>query len=349
MNFRTHPYRTVSLLIVAVLAFWTLVAYGVGLVWDKVFGPQAPTSLPAPWPSAGGSAVRTVPLPTGEMMAALPFRTAADALCTAIPEQTWSKLLGGPVALEIDGQGSCHVVTATLSLRAHLASAADDIVIGARRPVTVAGHRATLTGDQGAADAKLSVTIADAAPTTWVDPELTFALTRHPAADPDTDLLALVQGIGNAVVPAVTAPGPSLPRVVANALPPRQVSSVPGIGIADSALPMAAWQLCTQLAQTLGRPITDTQPRPDGSCDTQSGAILASASYSPPAWSDKEQSWPDSVAGRPARFDGTTVVVKLRDDSDQSVQIRYSVARSHNERQDLQDFADRMMPPLLGR
>jgi hypothetical protein len=351
VNFKAHPYRTVSLLIVAVMAFWALVAYGAALVWDKVFGPHAPTSLPSPWPSAGGSAVRTVPIPTGEMVAALPDRTAADVLCTAVPEQTWSKLLGGPIAREIDWTGDCHVVTATLDVQAHLARTADSIAIGARRPVTVAGHNATLVGDPGKADAALSVTITGAAAGPWVSPGLTFDLTRHPADDSGRDLLALVQEIGNTVVPAVTAPGLPLPQVAGNFLPPRQVGVVPGVGIADSAYPMAAWQLCTQLAQALGAPITETKPKPDGSCDTvHTGAAIANAFYMPPSRIEKAESWPDTVAGRPARFDGDTVVeVKLRDDSDQSVRISYSAVRSHDERQDLQDFAELVMPPLLGR
>jgi hypothetical protein len=351
VNFKAHPYRTVSLLIVAVMAFWALVAYGAALVWDKVFGPHAPTSLPSPWPSAGGSAVRTVPIPTGEMVAALPDRTAADVLCTAVPEQTWSKLLGGPVAREIDWTGDCHVVTATLDVQAHLARTADSIAIGARRPVKVAGHNATLVGDPGKADAALSVTITGAAAGPWVSPGLTFDLTRHPADDSGRDLLALVQEIGNTVVPAVTEPGLPLPQVTGNFLPPRQVGVVPGVGIADSAYPMAAWQLCTQLAQALGAPITETKPKPDGSCDTvHTGAAIANAFYMPPSRIEKAESWPDTVAGRPARFDGDTVVkVKLRDGSDQSVRISYSAVRSHDERQDLQDFAELVMPPLLGR
>jgi hypothetical protein len=351
VNFRTHPYRTVSLLIVAVMAFWALIGYGLVLVWDKVFGPHAPTSLPSPWPSAGGSAVRTVPLPTGEMVAALPARTAADVLCTAVPEQTWSKLLGGPIAREIDVFGYCHVVTATLNLEVH-PDDAKPFTTGATKPVRVGGHDATLAGNEGQTIAELFVTVARTSPVPGVVyPMLDFDLTEDFRADSGRDLVAMVQAIGDAVVPAVTAPGLPLPPITGagHELPPREVGGAPGFGIADSAYPMAAWQLCTQLAKALSVPITETKPKADGSCDTQPGAILASASYSPPGQTDKEQSWPDSVAGRPARFDGTTVEVKLRDDSDQSVAIRYSVARSRDERQDLQDFAELVMPPLLGR
>jgi hypothetical protein len=353
VNFRTHPYRTVSLLIVAVLAFWTLVAYGVALVWDKVFGPQAPTSLPAPWPSAGGSAVRTVPLPTGEMVAMLPARTAADALCTAIPEQAWSKLLGGPVAREVDVFGYCHVVTATLDLQVH-PEGAKPFTTGATKPVRVGGHDATLAGNEGRTSASLFVTVArtSLAPGV-VYPRLDFDLAEDFRADSGRDLAAMVQAIGDAVVPAVTAPGLALPPITAadGELPPREAGGVPGFGIADSAYPMAAWQLCTQLAKALGVPIAETKPKANGSCDNVSTqAAFATASYVPPMLQEQEESWPDTVAGRPARLDSdSSVEVKLRDDSNQSVRISYSVIRSHDERRDVREFAELVMPPLLGR
>ncbi|SEO81442.1 hypothetical protein [Amycolatopsis saalfeldensis] len=353
MNFGRHPYRTVSLLIVAVMAFWALVGYGLILVWDKVFGPQAPTSLPSPWPSAGGSAVRTVPLPTGEMVAALPARTAADALCTAIPEQTWSKLLGGPIALEVDVFGYCHVVTATLSLDVHPVDA-KPFTTGATKPVRVGGHDAILAADEGQTIATLFVTVArTSAVPGMVYPMLDFDLTEDFRADSGRDLVAMVQAVGDAVVPAVTAPGLPLPPITAAAgeLPPREVGGVPGFGIADSAYPMAAWQLCTQLAKALSVPIAETKPKANGACDTvRTQAAFATASYVPPTFREQEESWPDTVAGRPARFDGDGgVEVKLRDDSNQSVRIFYSVARSNDQRRDVQDFAELVLPPLLGR
>ncbi|WP_328609998.1 hypothetical protein OG943_13010 [Amycolatopsis sp. NBC_00345] len=353
MNFKAHPYRSVSLLIVAVMAFWALVGYGLFLVWDKVFGPQAPTSLPSPWPSAGGSAVRTVPMPTGEMVAALPARTAADVLCTAVPEQSWSKLLGGPIAREIDGLGYCHVVTATLSLEVH-PDDAKPFTTGATKPVRVGGHDATLAGDEGKTIANLFVTVARTSPVPgMVYPMLDFDLTEDFRADSGRDLPAIVQAIGDAVVPAVTAPGLPLPPVTGtgNELPPREVGGVPGFGIADSAYPMAAWQLCTQLAKALSVPIAETKPKMDGSCgNVSTQAAFATASYVPPTFREQEKSWPDTVAGRPARLDSDrSIEVKLRDDSNQSVRIFSSAGRSTDRRRDLQEFAELVMPPLLGR
>src|SRR3569833_2047509 len=115
MRGNSNSTRTAVLIVVAVLAFFTFLGGGAWLVVHTVFRPvslpEPPKNLPSPWPETGAEPVRAVPMPTGEMAAALPDYTAGHVLCSALPEPTWAKQLGGPVLREVSVVSGCTVVS----------------------------------------------------------------------------------------------------------------------------------------------------------------------------------------------------------------------------------------------
>lgn len=315
-----------------------------GLAWystrDSPAPPAAPRTLPAVWPSERAELIRPVPMPTGEMAAALQAFTAGQVLCNAVPEQTWASALNGPVLREAKVYGDCHVVTADLDVTATTYSEAPDI---GRDPaeVTVAGHHGTMT--KTSTSATLSVPLADTHEA-WATPLLQLHITRQPGDQADHDYVGMAQALGTTMVGAITTPGPALPTADEQ-LRSREMTPVPGTGIVDAALPLATWQLCTQLARALNTQLDQVKPDYFGSCETSQGGTSFKVSYHPTS----THAFGTRVAGRPAReqVPGVDLEIQLIDDSSQSIEItRIGDDRPRGE---LHQLAEKLVPPLLGR
>jgi hypothetical protein len=292
------------------------------------------------WPSARAELIRPVPMPTGEMAAALPSFTAGQVLCNAVPEQTWASALGGPVLREATAYGDCHVVTADLDVTAATYSETPDI---GRDPaeVTVAGHRGTMT--RTSTSAALSVPLADTHEG-WATPLLQLHITRQPGDRAEHDYIGIAQTLGITMVGAITTPGPALPTAEAGRRS-REMSPVPGTGIVDAARPLVTWQLCTQLSRALNVPLDQVKPDYFGSCETGQGDTSIKVEYHPLS----TQAFGTRVAGRPARepVPDVDLEIQLIDGSAQSIEITWIA--DHRAGRELHDLAEKLVPPLLGR
>ncbi|MFG1638955.1 hypothetical protein ACGFMK_01575 [Amycolatopsis sp. NPDC049252] len=348
MNTRGNSTRTAALIVVAVLAFVTLLGGGAWLAWRIVFPPVSlpapPTTLPSPWPEQGAEAVRAVPMPTGEMVAALPDYTASHVLCSSLPEPTWAKLLGGPVLREVNVIFGCQVVTTTLRVSAKLGDGT--LVRSGEAPeqVTVGGRPATSYQSRYGKDASVVVRLLGPSAPSWSKPVLEISVSQDTWDQTARDLRALAQNLGDGIVNAVTAPGPALPQVsYDDSIPPRTVGPTPGSGIVDASTPMIAWQLCSLLAQSTQRPLTEFVPKQGGKCEHREDDLGVQASSDDCCTRD----FPDRIRGRPALVDNPRVVIRLGDASPQQVELAWTSPRKSDE--ELRAWAESMVSGLLGR
>lgn len=350
MNTRGKQYRTAVLIIVGVLTFFGALGGAAALWWHNQFAaalPEPPKDLPSAWPSQYAEQVRRVPMPTGEMVAALPKPTAGHVLCGAVPEQTWAKILGGPVLREATTTGTCHVVTATLDVQAELTGkAATSSMFGSPREMSVGERSGTVFGDQGGTGAELSVRLITAPDQDWITPFLFLHARQNPYDRTRRDLPGLLQSLGEDIINAVTAAGLPLPKAEPDqTLPVRSVGPIAGSGIVDAAFPMIAWQLCTLLAQSAQRPIEEFVPKADGSCHYRKDENFGvQADY---------RDFPSSngfsgrLGGRPALVEPPRVEIKLSDDSPQWVRLAWLSPRKPEA--ELREWAGKLVPPLLGQ
>jgi len=317
-----------------------------GLAWWSAHDspaepPGAAPVLPTRWPSANAEPIRPVPMPTGEMAAALPAFTAGQVLCNAVPEQLWVSTLGGPVLREATAYGACHVVTANLDFTATTYSEAPDI---GRDPaeVTVAGHHATMT--KTSASAVLSVQLAESHEE-WATPLLQLHLTPRPGDRAEHDYPGLVQALGTTMVAAITQPGPALPTA-GEQHRAREMTPIPGTGIVDAALPLVTWQLCTQLSRASNVPLDQVKPDYFGSCELSQGGTTTKVAYHPTG----THAFDTRAAGRPARerSPGVDLEIQLIDDSSQNIELT-RIADTPPSAAELHRLAEKVVPPLLGR
>lgn len=334
--------RTV-LIAVSLTAVFMLVG---GLAWWSSHDSpaEAPRALPAVWPSAHGEAIRPVPMPTGEMAAALPFGTRGQVLCNAVPADTWRKVLGGPVLREVSGD-SCHVVTDELEVTA---STYDRLPMDGVEPVavTVAAHQGTMTKSPTApaTDAVLTVRLADTGEQ-WAAPELQLRVANQLGVRAEHDFRGMAEELGTAMVGAITTPGPSLPSQEEQAHPP-ELSPITGTGIADAAYPLIVRQLCTQLARGLGLPLDQVQPDWPSACGRKADGAEVTLAYNP---SSPTQVFADSFAGRPADVSeqGGVIEVQLVNGSAQTLAVKmFDLDRTMPG---IRELAEKVVPPLLGR
>ncbi|MEU0532447.1 hypothetical protein [Amycolatopsis tolypomycina] len=348
MNTRGNSNRTAALIVVAVLVAVAVLGGGTWLVLRAtvlrpVALPEPPKELPSPWPETGAEPVREVPMPTGEMAAALPDYTAAHVLCSALPEQRWAKLLGGPVLREVSAVFGCTVVTTTLRVRAELSDGKLVVPTGNPERTTVGGRDATI---HRASDRRATavVRLLGANAPSWSKPVLEISLEQDVWDRTPRDLPAMVRELGEGIVNAVTTPGPSLPADSAeNTMPAREAGPVPGSGIVDAATPLIAWQLCSALSQSTGRPLEEFVPKHDGECEYRTdkafGVQAASRAH-------LETSLPDTVGGRPAFVENPSVTIQLTDESPQ--QVRLSWLSPRKSEAELRAWAETLVPRLLG-
>jgi hypothetical protein len=314
---------TVVVIVLAVLFSFAGVATAAGYLWARVDNdrPAVARALPAEWPSTDGKPLRPVPLPTGEMIAALPSDTAGQVLCQALSQERWEALLGGKTLREVRGAG-CHVVTATTDVT--LALDGTPANLQDPREVEVAGHAGQLEYLPPKGNTRLDVRLVDAAGRDQVNPFLRIEVSGSaPALD------ALTESVATEVVQATTKPGPALPAVGKDGSIPAQRPAP--AAIADLPWPMISWQLCAALTRELGG-----TPRPyaDGRCTVRGIQAAYTDTVSP-------RVFPGRLAGRPALITDDVVAVKLADGTAQELAFT-GAGRS------LKTVAEAVLPRLLG-
>jgi len=324
---------TVIAIVIGVLLSFASVAGAAGYIWSQgsAAPPPAP-GLPAVWPTKDGELPRRVPMPTGEMIAALPAASSGHVLCQALPGPRWQAVLGGATLREVRGS-ACHVVTGSLDV----VLALDNLPAALHAPqaVDVSG-RAAEVESSGAVNARLNVHLVDEEPSGVVHPYLRLEITRYAVTRPGLALDDLATTIAAEVLDATTAPGPDLPKADRNGtIAMRKTEPVPGYGVVDAPWPVASWQLCTELAEALGTSTSSAKPKFDGRCTVRTVQASLSEDVTPRAY-------PDTLAGRPALVTPDLVAVKLDDDSSQELSFT-------GTGRDLRALAESALPALLGR
>jgi hypothetical protein len=321
---------TVIVILVAVLLSFASAATAAGYLWTRDASGRPPVTrgLPAVWPTKDGQALRAVPIPTGEMVSALPPDTAGHVLCQALSQQRWEAVLGATTLREVQS-GSCHVVTDALDVTLRL----DTTPAALQDPesVDIAGHGGEVEYLAPKANARLDVRLASANPTDLIKPFLRVEINRSAGrSGPPLDELA--GSVATEVVKATTKPGPSLPEQGRDqAIPARQEAPVPDHGIVDSPWPMISWQLCTTLGHELG---ASGKPRFDGRCTIRNIQATYTDDVSP-------RLFPDTLGGRPALITNDLVAIKLTDDSTQELTFT-------GTGRPLKTLAEAVLPQLLG-
>ena len=349
MRGNSNSTRTAVLIVIAVLAFFVLLGGGAWLVLHNAFKPvslpEPPKTLPSPWPETGGDPVREVPMPTGEMAAALPDYTASHVLCSALSEETWAKVLGGPVLREVRALYGCQVVTTTLRVSAELSDGKLVNPGGPAQRVVIGGREAASYAASDGKGATVVVQLLGPNAPKWAKPVLEISIRQDTWDRTERDLPELVRSLGEGIVNAITTPGPAIPEsATGDSLPVRNAGPTPGSGIVDAATPMVAWQLCSALSQSTQRPLEEFLPKPDGSCEYHEDQKLGVEASSSDCC---EESFPDTVGGRPASVENPAVTIRLTDDSGQLVELAWLYPRKSDA--ELRAWAESMIPRLLGR
>jgi hypothetical protein len=349
MRGNSNSTRTAVVIIIAVLAFSVLLGGGAWLVWRTVFPPVSlpdpPTTLPSPWPETGAEPVREVPMPTGEMAAALPDYTAGHVLCSALPERTWAKLLGGPVLREVSVVTGCTVVTTTLRAEAELSDGQLVRPTGTPERTTIGGHAATVYSSPASKHVTAVVQLLGATAPSWAKPVLEISFEQHVWDRAPRDLPAVVRDIGEGITNAITTPGPSLPaNSPGDEIPVRPAGPIPGSGIVDAATPLVAWQLCAALSRSSGRPLEEFVAKHDGRCEYRKDEELGVQASSRGRFGE---SFSDTIGGRPASVENPSVTIQLTGESPQQVQLAWLYPRKSDA--ELRAWAESLLPQLLGR
>lgn len=322
-SLRSVKTSTVLGVVLAVLFSFAAVSAAAGYLWARADTdrPATTRALPAQWPSKDARAVRSVPMPTGEMIAALPPDTAGNVLCGALSQERWQALLGGRTLLEVR-DGGCHLVTNTTDITLSLASAPGQPQDPEQ--VDIHGHDGSLEYLSPYVNTRLDVRLVPENATEEIKPYLHVELNGSaPALD------ELTEKVADAVVDATTQPGPSLPSVTKDGAIPLQHPAP--ASIVDTPWPVISWQLCTALSRELGG---TGKPAFDGRCTVR--GIQAAYTDSP-----SPLKFPDQVAGRPALVTPDRVTVQLGDDAQQ-----LTLTGSGHP---LKELADTIVPRLLGR
>lgn len=314
---------TVLAVVLAVLFSFAVISAAAGYLWARADTdrPVPAHSLPAQWPTKDARAPRSVPVPTGEMAAALPPDTAGDVLCTALPQERWEAMLGGTTLREVR-DGGCHLVTTTMDVTLSLAGAPAQPQDPEQ--VEIAGHEASLEYLAPHVNTRLDVHLIPEPASSQIKPYLHVELNGNaPALD------ELTENVATAVVTAITQPGPSLPPQAADGTIPLQHPAP--TTIVDAPWPVISWQLCTELSRELDG---TGKPRFDGRCTVRGIEAAYTDTVSP-------RKFTDEVAGRPALVTNDSVAVRLSDDN-QTLTLT-------GTGRPLKDLAEAIVPRLLGR
>ncbi|MFC3454695.1 hypothetical protein [Amycolatopsis speibonae] len=308
-----------------------LLLFGVGIfvAITLLNGNEEPEGkLPDVWPTKAANALRPVPMPTGEMVAALTDETGAQVLCQVIPERRWEEILGGRTLREAGR--ACHAVTAQLDVSAQMIPALpEDTSRGVPVRTTIAGKLALIATDKDGTS--LSVELVEVAPHNGASPVLLVSFRSRTSKAPDAEGKA--KALAEALIASAMPPGPKLPKIGEDGeIAPQQVEAGP---LKDKPLPVMSWLLCGELGRALGAPADKAKPTFFASCELNG----VTADYSEHSAVVVPTT---TIAGRPAQVDGRGVVVQLTDDPDGKT-LKFTGTG------DLQGLAEKMVPPLFGR
>ncbi|HET6291648.1 MAG TPA: hypothetical protein VFG15_33535 [Amycolatopsis sp.] len=308
------------------LLFGVGIAVAITLLNESNEEPEA--GLPTVWPSKSGQALRPVPMPTGEMVAALTDETGAQVLCQAIPEQRWEELLGGRTLREAGT--ACHALTTKLDVSAQMIPALpEDTSRGVPVKTTVAGKLAVVATDKDGTS--LSVELVEVAPHHGASPVLHVTLRSRLIGSPETEQKA--RALAEALIAGATPPGPKLPKIGEDGEILWEKTE-PG-PIKDRPLPVISWLLCGELGRALGVPADKAKPTFFAACELN--GVIADYSERSAAVAPTT-----TIAGLPAQVDGRGVVVQLTGDPvGQTLKFKGTG--------DLPALAEKTVPPLLGR
>ncbi|NIH86965.1 hypothetical protein [Amycolatopsis granulosa] len=324
---------TVIAIVLGVLLSIASVAGAAGYLWARgTAAPPPAPGLPTVWPTRDGELPHRVPMPSGEMLVAMPGDSSAHVLCQALSDRHWQALLGGTTLREVRGNG-CHLVTGSLDVGVRLDNA--PATLSAPQAVTVSGHAAEVESS-GTVNARLNAHLVDEPPSGRVHPYLRVDITRSAVTRPDLALDDLAVSIARDVLDATMAPGPGLPARSRDGTIAMQVTEpVPGYGIRGAPWPVVSWQLCTELAKAMGTSPSAAKPKFDGRCTVRTVQAVLNDDVTPRAY-------PDTLAGRPALITSDLVAVKIADDETEEL-VFTGTGR------DLSALAGSVLPALLGR
>nr|WP_221472050.1 hypothetical protein [Amycolatopsis umgeniensis] len=286
---------------------------------------SAEAGLPKVWPSPSGEALRPVPMPTGEMVAALTDETGAQVLCQVIPEQRWEEILGGRTLREVDA--ACHAVTTQLDVNVRMVPRLPEDT--SRRMTTIAGKVAVIAADKDSTN--LSVELVEVTPRSGASPVLHVSLRGRGLEAPETEGKA--KALAEALIAAAMPPGPKLPKIgEGGEIEPEPVEAGP---LKDKPYPVMSWLLCGELGRALGVPADKAKPTFFASCELNG----ATADYSELSATVAPTT---TIAGLPAQVDRRGVVVQLTDDPSGKT-LKFAGTG------DIRALAEKMVPPLVGR
>ncbi|WP_215546562.1 hypothetical protein [Amycolatopsis sp. CA-230715] len=286
-----------------------------------------------------------MPMPTGEMLAALPDFVRNDVLCQAVDDARMTGIIGGPVRREVrpDGSGdlaACHIVSpgndieiTTTTSGTSSSDAAEVLVHGKRARLEHLGDRTevsvpVLPGSESAQNYPYGV-------------RPILSIKQRPGADDK------VTAVATAVLEAATKPGPSIPKDDETRIPPRRADPTPGFGVIGSAWPQITWQLCTILADEAHLDLQAAEAKFDGECSIESGNVRTYARSSEVTSRDDTAHFTETISGRPASRDAGGITVKLTDEP--APTANFAATGPFPPGFDYKAFTERVVAKLVGK
>jgi hypothetical protein len=286
--------------------------------------------------------LRPVRMTSGRALTYVQPETASQILCQLLDKEDWGRLLGGRIGREPlgDPYAGCQIATEQGMLRMQMRESADAF----EAETTIAGRPAIVYERLGEDAVVFIVALTDdalhAAP---AGQHLTLRTLEvemvgdDPEAERDVATRVLTE-----VVPLLVKEAEPLPAVDDQGhIPYAPTPLTGGDQFVDLPLPVQALQLCTVLLEGEGfrTAAKEVDVLDSGRCglSTEQGTVAVEAKHS----SLPIASYPDTVAGRPARemADLPGVDVRLRDDAE----IALSVSAP-----DSVALAEKLVPLLIG-
>lgn len=301
--------------------------------------------LPAVWPTAGSKTVKPLPMPTGEMVVALPNSVRNDVLCGAVDDARLTALIGGPVLREIKYIGerpfSCHIAAPGRDIEISAVTSAD-MVTDRRVPVQVSGRQGLLNRSLGSTELRVPFLAAGSPESQQLDPQITPVLEIRQRSGSDEDATALA----SAMLETTTKPGPPLPSIGADGMiSPVRTEPTPGFGVIGSAWPQLARQLCTILADEAHLDVASAEAKMNGSCSVKSGELELEAEFTEIFIGSTL--FDEKIGDTPVSRESDAIVVRLESKPYQAVRV--SAGFHHPPGFDYKSFTERVVAKLVGK
>ncbi|WP_215546563.1 hypothetical protein [Amycolatopsis sp. CA-230715] len=301
--------------------------------------------LTAAWPTPGGKTVKPLPMPTGEMVVALPISVRNDVFCGAVDDGRLTALIGGPVLREVKHIGehplSCHIAAPGRDIEISAETAAD-LIPDRRVTVQVSGREGLLHRSLGSTELKVPFLAPRSPAAQRKDSEIAPILRVYQRSGSDEDAIALA----SAVLETTTKPGPLLPAVGSHGtIPPERTEPTPGFGVVGSALPQLARQLCTILADEAHLDLATAEAKMNGSCSIRNGESEVSADFS--EIFDGSTVFDETINGTSVSITPYRMIVRLEGKPYQGITV--SVGYPPPPGLDYKAFTERVVAKLAGK